>query len=191
LFRSAQGAAIKVKKLEPKSGAEKKMKDNVTSKIALQLQELSTVFRKKQQEYLTNVRRIEKRGVKDAFSPDLDDDDLADFHDQGFTAQQMAMADNISATVSQREKEIIAVAKSIEELATLFKDLSLLIVEQGTILDRIDYNCQQTEINTAAAVKELQGANESQKKQRSKLCMLVLCVLILIAIVAVIVKATK
>jgi t-SNARE complex subunit (syntaxin) len=45
----------------------------------------------------------------------------------------MATARGISDLVSQREKEVVAVAKSIEELAGLFKDLSLLIVEQGSI----------------------------------------------------------
>jgi t-SNARE complex subunit (syntaxin) len=73
----------------------------------------------------------------------------------------------------------------------LFKDLSLLIVEQGSILDRIDYNCEQTVHHTEQAVQQLHGANESQKKMRSKLCMLVLCVLILVAVVALIVKLTK
>jgi syntaxin 16 len=103
----------------------------------------------------------------------------------------MATARGISDLVSQREKEVVAVAKSIEELAGLFKDLSLLIVEQGSILDRIDYNCEQTVHNTEQAVQQLHGANESQKKMRSKLCMLVLCVLILVAVVALIVKLTK
>ncbi len=180
-----------MKQLPWTSGAEKKMKDNITNKIALQLQELSGAFRKKQQEYLKSVQRLESRGVKDAFSPMIDDDDVDDFVDKGFTTSQQQMANNLSAIVSQREKEIVAVAKSIEELASLFKDLSLLIVEQGTILDRIDYNCEQTVHNTQQAVVQLQGANESQKKQRSKLCMLLLCVLILIAIMALIVKLTK
>jgi syntaxin 16 len=165
------------------------MKDNVTSKIALQLQELSTVFRKKQQDYLKKVRQIEQRGVTDMFEQPLGADD--DFEDKGFTSAQLQHAANLSANISQREKEIIKVAKSIEELAQLFKDLSLLIVEQGTILDRIDYNCEQASIHTQEAVKQLGAANESQKKQRSKLCMLVLCMLILIAVLAVIVKATK
>jgi syntaxin 16 len=103
----------------------------------------------------------------------------------------MATARGISDLVSQREKEVVAVAKSIEELSGLFKDLSLLIVEQGSILDRIDYNCEQTVHHTEDAVKQLVGANESQKKMRSKLCMLVLCVLILVAVVALIVKLTN
>ena len=39
-----------------------------------------------------------------------------------------------------KEEEIQSVVKSINDLASIFKDLSVLVVEQGTVLDRIDYN---------------------------------------------------
>ena len=35
------------------------------------------------------------------------------------------------------------IAKSIEELATIFKELAVLVIDQGTILDRIDFNMEQ------------------------------------------------
>lgn len=43
-------------------------------------------------------------------------------------------------SVFTRSGEVQNLAKSITELAVLFKDLSALVVEQGTVLDRIDYN---------------------------------------------------
>jgi syntaxin 16 len=45
--------------------------------------------------------------------------------------------------------------KSINDLASIFKDLSVLVIEQGTILDRIDYNVQEAKDNVQIAVKEL------------------------------------
>lgn len=33
--------------------------------------------------------------------------------------------------------------KSIEDLSTIFKELAVLVIDQGTILDRIDYNMEQ------------------------------------------------
>ena len=37
----------------------------------------------------------------------------------------------------------------------MFKELNILVVEQGTILDRIDYNIEEGVKYTAEAVQEL------------------------------------
>ena len=48
---------------------------------------------------------------------------------------------------------------SITKLSALYKDLSNLVVAQGTVIDRIDYNLEQTEEHTSKAVVHLQGAD--------------------------------
>lgn len=46
-------------------------------------------------------------------------------------------------------------AQSISKLSMLYKELSSLVVAQGTVIDRIDYNLEQTEQHTANAVVNL------------------------------------
>ena len=58
--------------------------------------------------------------------------------------------------ISEREREILEIAKSINELALLFKDLQMMVIDQGTVLDRIDYNIEQTAVFTKDAAKELE-----------------------------------
>ena len=57
-----------------------------------------------------------------------------------------------------RDREITEIAKSIAQLAELFKDLSSLVIDQGTLLDSVEYNIEQTSVHVAEAVTELKIA---------------------------------
>lgn len=59
------------------------------------------------------------------------------------------------AAIAQREREIEDIAQGIIELADIFKELQNMIIDQGTMLDRIDYNIENMLIDVKAADKEL------------------------------------
>ena len=40
----------------------------------------------------------------------------------------------------ERDYEIQRIAKSVSHLSLIFKELSTLVIDQGSIIDRIDYN---------------------------------------------------
>lgn len=82
----------------------------------------------------------------------------------------------------------MAVQQSINQLAELFKDLAVLLSEQGTILDRIDYNIEHAWESVDKSVAELGQAEKYQKKTGYKLCMLVLLFIIAGLILAVGIK---
>ena len=46
-------------------------------------------------------------------------------------------------TLIHRDQEIQHIARSIEELSQIFKELAVLVIDQGTVLDRIDFNMEQ------------------------------------------------
>jgi syntaxin 16 len=60
-----------------------------------------------------------------------------------------------------RDRELTEIAKSIATLAELFKDLSSLVIDQGTLLDSVEYNIEQTAVHMSGAVKELEIATRS------------------------------
>jgi syntaxin 16 len=57
-----------------------------------------------------------------------------------------------------RDRELSEIAKSITSLAELFKDLSVLVIDQGTLLDSVEYNIEQTAVQVQEAVTELKVA---------------------------------
>lgn len=93
--------------------------------------------------------------------------------------------------MNERDEEITNIAKSIEELAAIFKELSAMVIDQGTILDRIDYNMEMTVEYAKEGIQELVKAEEHQKNSLSVKCIIFLCVLIFIMVVILIMKHKK
>ena len=51
--------------------------------------------------------------------------------------------DTLDAFAQERDREVRGILQSINDLAQIMKDLSVLVIDQGTIVDRIDYNMEQ------------------------------------------------
>ena len=93
--------------------------------------------------------------------------------------------------VNQRDEEITKIAKSIEELAQIFKELAVLVIDQGTILDRIDYNMENAVEHAKEGVKQLHKAEEHQKANLAIKCIVVLVILNIIMVAIVVWKHSK
>jgi len=74
------------------------------------------------------------------------------------------------------------IIESIRELNQIFREMSILVVEQGTVLDRIDYNIEVTHQRVVAGNQELIKANEYSSKASKKFwwCFGILLILIII-----------
>lgn len=71
----------------------------------------------------------------------------------------------------------------------MFKDLATLVVDQGTVLDRIDYNMEQVVEKTKAGIKQLEKAEKYQKKStRALKCIMCLMLTVVVLVIIVIMK---
>ncbi|RYR39302.1 hypothetical protein Ahy_A09g044806 [Arachis hypogaea] len=136
------------------------VRKNVQRSLATDLQNLSVELRKKQSTYLKRLRQqkegpdgvdleINMNGSKSTY----EDDDLDNMI---FNEHQMAKLKKTEAFTVEREKEIQQVVESVNELAQIMKDLSVLVIDQGTIVDRIDYNIQNVATTVEDGLKQLQ-----------------------------------
>lgn len=62
----------------------------------------------------------------------------------------MLQVSQAEVLIEERDEEIRKVVETIAELAQIMRDLSTLVVEQGTMLDRIDTNITQAAVKVRA-----------------------------------------
>lgn len=91
------------------------------------------------------------------------------------TQQQLLLFEEENTKLAEhREHEVAKIVKSIIDLNDIFKDLSHMVQEQGTVLDRIDYNVEQTQTRVSEGLRQLQRAERYQRKNRKMMCIMVL-----------------
>ncbi|KAI1295848.1 hypothetical protein EDD11_007706 [Mortierella claussenii] len=161
------------------SNQEQIMSRNVQMSLAQKVQDVSATFRQKQNTYMQRMRGVELRN-KDIFSgvQPLNSSISDDPEESGFTSAQLAFAEQSNVSITQREHEINHISRSIFQLADIFKDLQSMVIDQGTLLDRIDFNVEQAAVHLQDAVYELDEGEKYQKKARNRKIILLLSLII-------------
>jgi len=133
--------------------------------------------------FLKPAATASSSGYNQSQLDDLDNDDRLDEYfqirpnQQKLTQHQLLQfeIDN-TKMMEAREKEVMGIVKSIVDLNQVYKDLSHLVEEQGTILDRIDYNIESTQTRVYEGYKQLQKAEKYQRANRKMYCIFILSV---------------
>lgn len=168
---------------------ERRLTVNVYHSLATALQELSIAFRSTQNNYLRQIQSREDRAkiYFDNQNIDLeecyDPDDIDDYfiNSKQMTQQQLLMLEEDNTRFAQeREQEVNAIVKSIMDLNEIFKDLSQMVADQGTVLDRIDYNIEQTSIQVQQGYSQLKKADAYQRKNRKMVAIIILAASIIV-----------
>ncbi|KAL9378896.1 hypothetical protein Peur_027378 [Populus x canadensis] len=168
------------------------VRKNVQRSLATDLQNLSMELRKKQSTYLKRLRQQKEGQDGDDLEMNLNggrsiiDDDNLD--DMVFNEHQMAKLKKSEAFTVEREREIQQVVESVNELAQIMKDLSVLVIDQGTIVDRIDYNIQNVATTVEEGLKQLQKAERTQKRGGMVMCATVLVIMCAVMLILLILK---
>lgn len=171
---------------------------NVQRGLATQLQQCTQEFRGMQKEYMQKIKDRTQRGsifvdagpsIGSSAGGGLGLGSSGFVSDGGFSNSQLFELEQMETNSGQRSQEINQIASSINELHTIFKELAVLVIDQGSILDRIDYNIEQVVDQSREANVQLQRAERSQKSNRAMKCIVILVIINVVLIIINIIKA--
>ncbi|KAL5343671.1 t-SNARE [Aspergillus crustosus] len=157
------------------SNGDETMAKNIQISLASRVQDASARFRKKQSTYLRKLRGLEDsasqfdRSPTPVQNPYTDPSLLESDADKSFSQTTLLqttqrMTGQNDAAILQREREINDIAKGIIELSDIFRELQTMVIDQGTMLDRIDYNVERMNTDVQGAQKELKVATGYQRR---------------------------
>ncbi|KNB44392.1 syntaxin [Blastocystis sp. subtype 4] len=185
MFHKCESRLKNLQKRQYTNETEARIFKNVQKGLASRLQELSMAYRKKQKQFFQKLRSVDV-GLATTGA----DDDLLE---TGFNQTQKGAMDMMRKETQSREQEIQQIgnyecAKSAQELAQIFKDLNQLVIEQGTIVDRIDYNMDQAVVKVKEGLQQVVKAEEYKKSSRPYT---IIAVLVLIIVVCIVLKVLQ
>ncbi|QDS75008.1 hypothetical protein FKW77_005682 [Venturia effusa] len=173
------------------SKGEETMAKNLKISLATRVGDVSSLFRKKQSAYLKKLRTlggfstpIDRSSTPMVSNPYTDPSLMESESDRSFSqaalsqAQQRLQHNPNETIIAQREREIEDIAQGIIELANIFQELQTMVIDQGSMLDRIDYNVERMAVDMKAADKELTVATGYQKKSVKRKIILLLILLV-------------
>ncbi|XP_077221230.1 syntaxin-22-like isoform X2 [Tasmannia lanceolata] len=93
------------------------------------------------------------------------------------------------AVIEEREQGIQEIQQQIGEVNEIFKDLAVLVHEQGAMIDDIDSNIENSSVATAQAKSQLAKAAKTQKSNSSLACLLLVIFGVVLLIVVIVLAA--
>ncbi|BAO38149.1 t-SNARE affecting a late Golgi compartment protein 2 [Kluyveromyces marxianus] len=174
--------------------------DNLEKNYALKVQEKSQKFRVLQNNHLKFLNKDDFKPLPTAKSNDDtlllleeevqqgDSNEIDSYSKQTLQKQNAKMHDSNQQFLQQRDEEITQLAKGVLEVSTIFREMQSLIIDQGTVVDRIDYNLENTVVELKQAQRELDKATHYQKRSQKCKIILFLSLLVLAMFMLVMLK---
>jgi len=150
--------------------------------LAEKLKDITKKVRQNEEEYMAKYKEFY----------DDDKDSARHLFNSNESNQGKQMVQNFldpnNDVLKQRDQEINNLVSSIKDLNEVFKDLSSLVYEQGTILDRIDFNIEMSLENTKKANKHLIQTEKNLDSNCSRNSIIFLIILIFVESILILLK---
>lgn len=159
------------------------MKENMKLNLITKLKDFTKRLQLNEEDYMRRYKEIVKDDI--ISHKDLTLDSKTELNDNNNNNnnnnQKFLETEREDNILVKRDQEINTLVTSINELAGIYKEMQSLVLVQGTILDRIDYNIDNALQNVKQANKELTKADENMKSgcARNSIMFLIVAIFIL------------
>ena len=166
--------------LESKNDFEFKIKENMRQNILTEINSFSKKFKLEQEIFSKKCKELNLEPNENYNFIELNDISTNSSDHNENNNENFLMKEEPDEILQHRDIEIDKISKKMNNLQELFKDLNIIVIEQGTILDRIDYNIEIAGNNISKGKKKIVQANESHKGQCFRNAILFLLLIIFV-----------
>ena len=154
----------------------------MSQNILTELNEFSKKFKFNQEIYSKQCKEFkdEDENVFEMYDLSTNSSEINDNINNNDIDTNFLMTEESDEILKHRDNELTEIVKDVNNLQELFKDLHVIVIEQGTILDRIDYNIDVGFTNVSKGKKKIVSANENHKKGcfRNIIIFLLICIFV-------------
>lgn len=142
--------------------------ENVQQAYLAKLKDAAKRLRQIERDHINKIGKL--YGVQgEVRLPDISDLDRNEEDDEDGEGQLIEEIKSTDPAIAQLKKqEIESIVGQMNSLSDLFRDVSNLVVEQGSVLDRIDFHIQDSRMQVQKGNKELQKIMDVENNVRVK-----------------------
>jgi syntaxin 16 len=165
------------------------IKNNIVQNLLNKISDFTQNLKNNQEIYLKKFQELNSSELKnkdnnDILIEDNNNNNINSNTNQFFNQKQIKK----NTLIKERNKELNSLLKNFYEITDIFKDAQKLVVEQGTILDRIDYNIDCAAVKVNEGKKNLEKTEEIMKKSCYRKVMFTMLIIIFVEIVLILLK---
>ncbi|XP_074643155.1 syntaxin-7-like [Tubulanus polymorphus] len=172
----------------------KMQREKLTDDFSKSLNNFQVALRKAAEKEKESIRRAR---VNSGYGPtdfeglrSTSDDQLIDIgrSSTSQTQQVLQMEEDVNLQlIQEREESVKKLESDIIGLNDIFKELGMLVHEQGEVIDSIEANVENAQIHVQEGNTQLEKARDYQSSARRKKCILVLILLAILIVIGVII----
>ncbi|CAN9507734.1 unnamed protein product [Ophioblennius macclurei] len=140
----------------------------------------------REREFVARVRassRVSGGQAEDSFEHHVP----AYMSDSQVQAQTEAITEEDLRLIQERESAIRQLESDITDINDIFKDLGMMVHEQGDLIDSIEANVENADVHVQSATQQLARAADYQRRSRKKMCILMIVLAVACVVIGLII----